>query len=199
MNAGAKAGVFGVLLCFFISGCSQNQIRNEPQIVALPSLPKKAPEPKLRQDRTAEFCGRMTQLVDQGRKGFAPLRGQPIEQGWRWQGAITPEPFLQCEIEGTVFPSANYRCETQGLRAKSGDALNPLFQQVQAQIEACLNSPAWYPREWRRGDLFEFAGGDKQLMWRDIAAQPAAAVVLAISEDVVAGRHHLELSIKALR
>lgn len=144
------------------------------------------------------FCTVLTRIVDAERSGFTPVRGGPAGERL-WHGELVPPGMRICEIEGEQHPAAAYVCRGQRVAGGSAALLEPAFAAFAARIGACLARPAWYPRNWQRGQAFAFSGGERQIVWRDTAATPKPAIALKIEEDLVRRGYYLRLAVSTMR
>ncbi|MEZ5824315.1 MAG: hypothetical protein R3C97_06130 [Geminicoccaceae bacterium] len=186
-----------LLPLLFLVSCAGEVPREPPQ--ALPEVQAPVRADPSNEPSLPTFCPSLARLVDAMDDGFASLRANAIETNWRWHASLTPSPFVACEIEGTVFPSAIYRCESQSIRRGQGYRLDEEYGRLQAVIDECLRRTSWYPRDWRKGDPFSFAGAEKQIMWRDVNARPVKALVLGLEESLLGDQLRLVLTLKTLR
>lgn len=185
-----------LLLVWVLFGCAPSEpiAPVEPEVVPLPELP--AEPPAATGAAAADgFCGALTRIIEAEHDAFAPLRSTPVDQR-TWRGRTVPEPFTGCRVQGDYYPGALYVCRS-GLAPAT--MLQGRFADLSSRIDSCLRRPSWYPRDWRRGDVFQFAGAEKQVMWRDVAEQPAPAVTLKIEEDFARARYLLRLAVRTLR
>ena len=188
------------VIAALLASCTTTEPPRQPEIVPLPSEPRSsdgtaaptAPDPRI------AFCRDLTRVIDAREAGFASFRG--VELGDRkWQAKFTPDAFSSCEIEGRSSVAAIYSCTGRSRPQRAAEDLIQSFERLEGWIDSCLSAPTWYPREWRRGRLFAFAGAERQLMWRDVTSSPAPAVILAVSENISSGRLHLSLRVRSLR
>jgi hypothetical protein len=163
---------------------------------ALPS-PEHAPLAN-EEARRNRFCGTLVRIVDAEGTGFAALRG-PAAGERVWDGALVPAGLRSCEVEGDYRPGAVYVCRGQAFAGGSGDLLLGGYRDLAADVDACLRQPIWYPANWRRGQDFAFAGGERQTVWRDRAGGPTATVALKIEEDLDSGAYFLRLAVASGR
>ncbi len=119
----------------------------EPPAPAPPPVVEQPESPEAELDR---FCGALARIVDAEPQRYISLRDAP-EGPDRWAGQAVPPRFTSCAVEGSAYPTASYVCLGETLSSTSGDLLGPSFEQVGRMIDACLDRPSWYPREWRRG------------------------------------------------
>jgi hypothetical protein len=180
-----------------LAGCGGPSETSRPpqQRAALP--PARAPieDAATRLDR---FCGALARIIDAEPKGFGPLRG-PDAGERRWDGAVVPAGLRSCAIEGDYFPGAAYVCRGEAIAGGPGDLLLVDYRRLAGDVDACLQRPIWYPRIWRQGQDFAFAGGERQVIWRDGGSGPKPRVALKIEEDLGRGLYFLRLAVASDR
>ena len=81
------------------------------------------------------------------------------------------------------------------LAGGSGELLLASYQELAEDVRYCLEQPIWYPRLWRQGQDFEFAGGERQTIWRDGSSGPKPTVALKIEEDLAGRYFYLRLAV----
>jgi hypothetical protein len=57
----------------------------------------------------------------------------------------------------------------------------------------------WFPRNWQRGELIEFAGVEQQQVWRDLTATPRPVVALNIDEDILNRIYSIRFAVSTFR
>lgn len=137
-------------------------------------------------------------IIEAEEEGFAPLRG-PSSGDVRWRGRVVPAGFGRCDVEGDYYPGAIYVCRGRPSPDGTAEILEPSFVAIEHDLDACLSRAMWYPRNWHKGRPFDFAGGERQLMWRDVATTPKPGVILKIEEDYRSGAWLLRLAVRTLR
>ena len=186
-----------------ITGCSAKKKVDEPKPPEPPNTII-APENEVntqrrpKDDTDRQFCDGLARVVASESIGFADLRDDSIGES-NWNGVVDFPKNFQCEIDGGSFPGATYRCLEPIILADNGSILNQHFEKLAERLDACFAQPYWYPRKWQRGRLFQFAGGERQLMWRDTATLPKPAVTLAIEESIDVRAYRIRLSVFTLR
>ncbi|MCB1835148.1 MAG: hypothetical protein KDH19_17190, partial [Geminicoccaceae bacterium] len=150
-----------VWFSLLLVSCAPTEPPPPPAPLPEVTAPVRASEPE---EPPPSLCPALARMVDAIGGGFASLRSSAIEREWSWNAALTPSPFIACEIEGTVFPTAVYRCESQSLRRGQAYRIDEEYERLQDEIDTCLGQTSWYPRDWRKGDTFAFAGADRQIM-----------------------------------
>jgi len=177
-----------------LAGCGGASDRGRPplqQQAALP--PARAPieDGATRRDR---FCDALARIIDAEPAGFGPLRGAHAGER-RWEGAVVPAGLRSCAIEGDYFPGATYVCRGEAIAGGPGDLLLGDYRRLAVEVDACLQQPIWYPRLWRQGQDFAFAGGERQVIWRDASTGPKPRVALKIEEEIGSGVYFLRLAV----
>ena len=193
---GARPSLLILLLA--VAGCGGGRERPAPPPVqrqaALPPSPAAVEDATARRDR---FCATLTRIVDEEPTAFHSLRG--AGGGEAWEGALVPAGLRGCRVEGDYRPAATYVCRGESAAGGSGDALLAAYRAQAADVEACLGRPTWYPSLWRRGQDFEFAGGERQTIWRDGRGGPGATVALKVEEDLATRVYFLRLAVASER
>jgi hypothetical protein len=153
------------------------------------AVPRPSPPP---------LCPALGELLATAPDGFVPLRAEPLGAE-RWRGRLVPAPFRDCVVEGTGRFASAYVC--RGLeRAATGPApLAAPFDALVAEIDRCLAQPTTAPRQFNRGAGVLLAGGERQIVWRDLSETPAAGVILKLEDDLVAPVWYLRLAVATLR
>ena len=188
------------ILVGLLASCTTTEPPPKPRIVPLPSEPGSSQdaEKSTAPDPAIAFCEDLMRVIDAREAGFAAFRGVELSDR-KWHADFTPEAFSSCEIEGRSSVAAIYSCAGRPRSQRAAEDLIQSFERLESWIDSCLAAPTWYPREWRRGRLFAFAGAERQLMWRDVTSRPAPAVILAVSENISSSRLHLSLRVRSLR
>ncbi|MCB1990663.1 MAG: hypothetical protein H6852_09755 [Geminicoccaceae bacterium] len=151
-------------------------------------------DPATRVDR---LCRPLLGIVDAEPAGFSSLRGAPA--GPRaWQGRAVPDGFYTCEIDGPTNPGAQYVCRGNRVAGGGAKLLEDDFDRIASDLDACLARSEWYPRNWQRGEVMLFAGGERQLVWRDLAPNPRPAIALKIEEEIATRVYFLRLAVFTL-
>lgn len=154
-----------------------------PQVIEpVPEVPA-APEPDgLLSTRLDRFCGAVQRIVDSHRTGFSSLRGDVVGQR-AWSGRIVPEGLTSCTVEGDSPTGARYLCTGPRMQRGNGSLIEREFGLLAGDVDACLARAAWFPRNWQRGQVIEFAGVEQQQTWRDISPAPRPLLSLNIEDD----------------
>jgi len=162
-----------------------------PEVIA----PVPEPEPEgLVSTRLDRFCGTLQRIVDAQQSGFVGLRGTALG-GEAWSGSVVPEGMSGCSIDG----QRTYTCVGPRVQRGNGSMLQSSFAGLAADLDACFARAVWFPRNWHRGDLVEFAGVEQQQVWRDLSANPRPAVALAIEEDIIARIYAIRMTVRRMR
>jgi hypothetical protein len=185
---------FSAWLLAVLAGCGgPAEVAPPPaqRLAALPPAQAPIEDAATRGDR---FCGDLTQIIDAEPDGFGPLRGPSVGER-RWDGAVVPAGLRSCTIEGDYFPGTVYVCRGEAIAGGPGDLLLGDYRRLAAEVDACLRRPIWYPRAWRQGRDFAFAGGERQTIWRDGSSGPKPGVALKIEEEIGRGVYFVRLAV----
>lgn len=144
------------------------------------------------------FCPLLASMVAREPDGYAQLRGQPLA-GERWRAAVTLPGTEDCTIEGSDWPRARMSCEGPVLDGDDRGRIESEFGRMAREIDACLARPIWFPRDWERGRLFEFAMAERQLAWLDQSTTPPTAVVLKAQQDIVSQDFQIKVNLESVR
>jgi hypothetical protein len=178
-------------------GSAEQRPRAAPQRQA--ALPPSAPEPfEDAASRRTRFCGDLARVIDAESGGFAVMRGPAVGDG-SWTGRLVPVGLRDCRVQGDYYPGASYVCRGESLAGGSGELLLASYQELAEDVRYCLEQPIWYPRLWRQGQDFEFAGGERQTIWRDGSSGPKPTVALKIEEDLAGRYFYLRLAVASDR
>ncbi len=167
-----------------------------PPAPAPPPEPEPPPpvDPATRVDR---LCRPLLRIVEAEPAGFATLRGAP--NGPRaWQGSAIPEGFYTCEVDGPTNPGAEYVCRGNRVAGGGAKLLEDDFNRIARDLDACLARSEWFPHNWQRGEVMAFAGGERQLLWRDLAPNPRPAIALKIEEEIGTRVYFIRLAVFTL-
>jgi hypothetical protein len=186
-----------VFLASVMAGCAPRP----PVEMPPPAPPREViaplPEPEpddLASTRLDRFCSAVQRIVDAQESGFVDLRGTALG-GDAWSGSVVPEGMSGCTIDGQL----TYACMGPRVQRGNGTALRSSFSGFAGDLDACFARGVWFPRNWHRGNLVEFAGVEQQQVWRDLSADPRPAVALAIEEDVVARIYGIRMTVRRMR
>ena len=130
-------------------------------------------------DAPRRFCGELARIIDAEAIGF-----RPAARPWRRRSAMGRHrgaggPADMCG-RGRLPSRRNLCCRGEAIVGGPGDLLLGEYRQLAGEVDACLQQPIWYPRIWRQGQDFAFAGGERQVIWRDGSIGPKPTVA---SED----------------
>lgn len=175
----------------------------EPTAVAHqePPPPPTEPVPPVRIEpghADAEFCPRLARMLASEADGYARLRGDPAGRG-RWHAASVLPGVERCTVEGEAWPRARVSCSTGPIGGGARDAVLDRFATMADRIDDCLARGFWFPRDWRRGRLFEFAMDERQLAWVDESSIPPSTVVLKVQQDLASRDYRLRVDLATLR
>lgn len=193
----ARVSGFLVVLTLLLAGCAPRAPLETPPPPAPSEVIAPEPEPEpdgLASTRLDRFCGALQRIVDAQDTGFVGLRGAKLGAE-TWSGGVVPEGMSGCTIDG----QRTYTCIGQRVQRGNGSMLQGSFSGLAADLDACLSRAVWFPRNWHRGNLIEFAGVEQQQVWRDLSGNPRPAVAIAIEEDIVARIYAIRMTVQRLR
>lgn len=183
-----------------VAGCAPKPPPEPPPPVE--PAPEVAPPPRA-PERSAtthldRFCGALQRIVDAEASGFQGLRAERVGPT-AWRGAVVPEGLSTCTVEGESNPGAQYVCS--GTRARRGNevTVSDAFRRIGADLDACFARAVWFPRNWQRGELIEFAGVEQQQVWRDLTPTPRPVVALNIDEDILNRIYSIRMAVSTFR
>lgn len=186
-----------LLLVLLAAACAPRPPVEAPTSAPPPEVTAPVPEPEpdgLVSTRLDRFCNAVQRIVDAQPRGFVELRGQSLG-GDAWSGSVVPEGLSGCTIDG----QRTYACLGPRVQRGNGSMLRSSFNGVAADLDACLARAAWFPRNWHRGNVVEFAGVEQQQVWRDLATNPRPAIALAIEEDILARIYAIRMTVRQMR
>ena len=186
-----------VLLLVLAVACAPRPPVEAPPPAPPPEVTAPIPEPDrdgLVSSRLDRFCNAVQRIVDAQTGGFVGLRGQSLG-GEAWSGSVVPEGLSGCTIDG----QRTYACLGPRVQRGNGSMLRSSFSGLAADLDACFARAAWFPRNWHRGDVVDFAGVEQQQVWRDLASNPRPAVALAIEEDILARIYAIRMTVRQMR
>ncbi len=188
----------GVLLVAV--ACAPRQPPEVPPPVIEPAPPPPpAPEPEgLVSTRLDRFCGALQRIVDNHTSGFAGLRGDVVGQR-AWSGRMVPEGLTSCTVEGDSPTGARYLCTGPRMQRGNGSLMEREFGLLAGDVDACLARAAWFPRNWQRGEVIEFAGVEQQQTWRDLSAAPRPLLSLNIEDDFLNRLYVVRFTVSTLQ
>ena len=186
-----------VLLLLLAAACAPRPPVEAPAPAPSPEVIAPVPEPEpdgLVSTRLDRFCNAVQRIVDAQANGFTNLRGQSLG-GEGWSGSVVPEGLSGCTIDG----QRTYACLGPRVQRGNGSMLRSSFSGLAADLDACFARAAWFPRNWHRGDVIEFAGVEQQQVWRDLSTNPRPAIALAIEEDILARIYAIRMTVRQMR
>lgn len=187
-----------VLLVLVLAvACAPRPPIEAPPPAPPPEVTAPIPEPDrdgLVSSRLDRFCSAVQRIVDAQATGYTELRGRSLG-GDAWSGSVVPEGFSGCTIDGR----RSYACLGPRVQRGNGSMLQSSFSGIAADLDACFARAAWFPRNWHRGDVIDFAGVEQQQVWRDLSTNPRPAVALAIEEDILARIYAIRMTARQMR
>ena len=144
-----------------------------------------------------ELCDVLPRVLAAEPEGFAQLRASP-EAADRWRGSQTLPGTERCTIEGDAWPRARYVCATRRFLIDNRDRAEARFEALAETIDACLKKPIWFPRDWHKGEPFQFAMGERLQAWTDQSVSPPSQVVLKMQQDLDRRGYRLQLNLEAI-
>jgi hypothetical protein len=147
-----------------------------------------AAAPLVRND--AQLCTVLAAVMATESEGFARLRS----------GRLAAERWLGRELSAAPSkakrgPGARYVCVGPRLGAEGRDHAELAFDALARELEQCLEKPIWFPRDWERGERFEFAMGER-LQARTSA--PRSQVVPKVQQDAAGQAYRVKLDLAAV-
>jgi len=183
-------------LLLVLSAC-----RGEPAPPAAEPAPPAvtAPQPAAgRSERLeAQLCPVLARVVSTEADGFARLRSRRLAAD-SWLGGATLPGTERCTIEGEAWPRARYLCVGPPIGAEPRDGARLAFDALARELEQCLDKPIWFPRDWQRGERFEFAMGEQLQAWTDRTTWPPSQVVLKVQQDAAGEVYRVKLNLEAV-
>jgi hypothetical protein len=180
-----------------IAACAPRQPVEAPPPAPPPEVLAPVPEDEpdsVRSSRLDRFCNAVQRIVDAQASDFVAVRGMSLG-GDAWSGAVVPEGLSGCTIDGGRI----YSCVGPRMQRGNGTMLESSFNGFVADLDACFARAAWFPRNWHRGDVVQFAGIERQQVWRDLSTNPRPAVALNIEEDILARIYAIRFSVREMR
>lgn len=144
-----------------------------------------------------DLCAALAGIVATETDGFATLRAEPVAAR-SWRGRAVPPGTERCTIEGDAWPHARYLCAGAPFATGQRDGAQAAYQALVRKVDQCLTSPIWFPRDWRRGEPFEFAMGERLQTWTDHSTLPPSQVVLKVQQDLTSRAYQVQLSLEAV-
>jgi hypothetical protein len=178
-----------------------DEASREPEVEAPPDAalalgPPAVPPPAPAAPR--ELCPVLAAILAADAEGYAPLRANPVAAG-SWLGSRTLPGTERCTIEGDGWPRARYACTSRPFPAADREGAEAAFEGLAGELDGCLSSPIWFPRDWQRGEPFRFALGERLQTWTDQTTAPPSQVVLKMQQDLDRSGYQLKLSLEAVR
>lgn len=194
MRLGGKTALAAALLGLLVA-CAKPEPPPPPPPPPAPTPPPvMQPPPTLDPaTRVDRLCRPLLRIVDAEASGFASLRAAPAGER-AWQGSAIPDGFYACEIDGRSNPGAQYVCRGSRITGGRAELLVDEFDRIAGDLDTCLARAEWFPRNWQRGHVMQFAGGERQLVWRDLAPNPRPAIALNIEEEIGTRTYFLRLA-----
>ncbi|MFO1070222.1 MAG: hypothetical protein U1E14_17040 [Geminicoccaceae bacterium] len=193
------AGLAATLVAALLAACTAGS--PPPPETPLPArqrAPVPGPDEPLSVRRDDPMCGSVAAIVDAEPAAFAGLRGPPLGPA-AWDGRIVPPAMQGCTVEGDYYPRAQYVCRSAESAGGPDGPLADRFREVSGDLDRCLSGPRWTGRGWSRGRTFEFAGGERQVVWRYGGSYQRPGISLKIEEDLDRSTHYLRLAVLTLR
>jgi hypothetical protein len=129
-----------------------------------------------------ELCPVLAGVVATEAEGFARLRSRQLAAD-SWLGRTTLPGTERCTIEGEAWPRARYQCVGAAIGGDGRAGARLAFDALARELAECLAKPIWFPRDWRPGERFEFAMGERLQAWTDRSTYPPSQVVLKVQQD----------------
>ena len=145
-----------------------------------------------------ELCDVLPVVLAAEADGFAPLRANRLA-GDSWLGNQTLPGTERCTIEGNAWPRASYSCASRRFGHDNRDGAEAGFDALARNLDACLGKPIWFPRDWQKGEPFQFAMGERLQTWTDQTTSPPSQVVLKMQQDLDRPGYLLKLNLEAIR
>jgi hypothetical protein len=155
-----------------------------------PAAPPPAPVPR-------DLCDVLPAVVATEADGFARLRAERIAAD-SWRASQTLPGTERCTIEGEAWPLARYSCASRHFGADDRAGAEAGFDALARKLDACLEKPIWFPHNWKKGEAFEFAMGERLLAWTDQSVSPPSQVVLKMQQDLDRRGYWLKLNVEAI-
>jgi hypothetical protein len=181
-----------------VLGACQGE-RAPPGVDAPPSPARPAPPPAAGPSVRLEpqLCTVLAAVVATEAEGFARLRSRRLDAE-SWLGGATLPGTERCTIEGEAWPRARYLCVGPPIGAEPRDGARLAFDALARDLEQCLDRPIWFPRDWQRGERFEFAMGEQLQAWTDRTSWPPSQVVLKVQQDAAGQVYRVRLNLEAV-
>ena len=179
--------------------CAPRQPPAPPPVVApVPDMLPQPQPPAVVSTRLDRFCNALQRVVDNHTTGFSGLRNGVVGQR-AWSGSIVPEGLTSCTVEGDSPTGARYLCTGPRMQRGNSDVITHEFDVIARDVDACLARAAWFPRNWQRGQVIEFAGVEQQQTWRDISPAPRPLLALNIEDDFLNRLYVVRFTVSTLQ
>jgi hypothetical protein len=189
----SRRPIWGALL--LVCACQGDRASVEVPTSA-PAAPLRSPAAGPVVRSTPELCSVLTGVMAAETEGFAGLRARRLA-GDSWLARATLPGTESCTIEGANWPRARYQCIGPPISREPASAARA-FDDLARELAACLETPIWFPRDWQRGERFEFAMGERLQAWTDRTTRPASQVVLKVQQDAASDAYRVKLDLAAV-
>lgn len=142
------------------------------------------------------FCGSLAGLLTEEAEAYRGIRGTAVAPG-TWRATRTLAGSERCTVEGAARPLALVSCEGPVHDAADPGRALVAFDRMAEEIDRCLARPSFFPRDFERGELFEFAMNERQIAWLDRSAVPPTAVVLKVQQDLVSRDYRIRINLES--
>jgi hypothetical protein len=164
---------------------------------ALPARPTPQPTAGPLAQLEPPLCTVLAGVVATEAEGFARFRSRRLAAE-SWLGGTTLPGTERCTIEGDAWPRARYLCVGAPIDGDGGAGARLAFDALARELAQCLEKPIWFPRDWRPGERFEFAMGERLQAWTDRSTFPASQVVLKLQQDAAGRAYRVKLDLGAV-
>jgi hypothetical protein len=192
----SRSPIWGALLLVL---CACQDVPSPPGAAAPPPPttppPRPAAGPGLRPE--PQLCLVLAGVVATEAEGFARLRSRRLADD-SWLGRTTLPGTERCTIEGEAWPRARYQCVGPPIGGDGRAGARLAFDALARELEQCLEKPIWFPRDWRPGERFEFAMGERLQAWTDRTTFPPSQVVLKVQQDAAGETYRVKLNLEAV-
>lgn len=198
----ARAGRFSAAILFVLAlavSCAPRQPPAPPPVPApVPQVQPPPEQPAVVSTHLDRFCNALQRVVDNHTTGFSRLRNGVVGQR-AWSGSIVPEGLTTCTVEGDSPTGARYLCTGPRMQRGNDAQIARAFSALSRDVDACLARAAWFPRNWQRGQVIDFAGVEQQQTWRDISPAPRPLLALNIEDDFLNRLYVLRFTVSTLQ
>lgn len=185
-------------LLLILAGCSGPTQKKPAAPAPVPAAPQPPVEPQDSASRIDRLCRSLGRIVAAEIRGFADLRGE-VAGDRAWIGREVPPSMHACTVEGAYHPGAEYVCRGEQSWRGRPDMLEAGFAALTADLDACLGRTSWGQHRWTRGQTFEFAAGERQILWRYGGNVQRPGLSLKIEEDIGSSIWFIRLAALTLR